>query len=83
MFKQFQESNYYVSEEGKVYNKKTNRYLKGSLDRSGYLRLKINGRNLAIHRIVLETFKPIKDMHLLEVNHIDGNKTNNNLNNLE
>lgn len=36
-----------------------------------------------VHRLVLETFNPICNMENLQVNHIDGNKSNNKLSNLE
>lgn len=36
-----------------------------------------------VHRLVMMAFKPIKDMDNLEVNHIDGDKKNNALSNLE
>lgn len=36
-----------------------------------------------IHRLVLMTFNPINNMENLEVNHIDENKENNILSNLE
>ena len=36
-----------------------------------------------VHRLVMMAFKPIKDMDKLEVNHIDGDKKNNALSNLE
>ena len=53
----------------------------------GYGRLRLcndNGvTNKTVHRLVLETFKPHVNMNDLEVNHIDGNKLNNNLTNLE
>lgn len=38
---------------------------------------------LLIHRILLMSYNPIEEMDKLQVNHIDGNKLNNNLNNLE
>lgn len=40
-------------------------------------------RTFRAHRLVLMAFKPIENMDKLEVNHIDGNKKNNNLSNLE
>lgn len=36
-----------------------------------------------VHRLVMMAFKPIEDMDNLEVNHIDGDKKNNALSNLE
>lgn len=36
-----------------------------------------------VHRLVLEAFNPIDNMDKMQVNHIDGNKSNNNLYNLE
>lgn len=40
-------------------------------------------RTYRVHRLVLMAFKPIENMENLEVNHIDGNKRNNKLENLE
>ena len=37
----------------------------------------------SIHRLVLMTFAPCENMENLQVNHLDENKENNNLNNLE
>lgn len=36
-----------------------------------------------VHRLVLQAFKPVENMEELQVNHIDGNKENNTLSNLE
>lgn len=83
MLKQIKKTNYYVSEEGKIFNQKTKKYLNGSLDKNGYLRFRLEGKNVSIHRMVMETFKPREDMNLLEVNHINGVKTDNRLENLE
>ena len=78
--------NYEVSNLGKVRNMKTGRILKPSLNHNGYLRLWLYENNkrkhLFLHKIIATTFidnpegKPC-------VNHIDENKLNNDLNNLE
>ena len=49
----------------------------------GYLTVYILGKVFNVHRLILKTFKPNTNEKELVVNHIDGNKTNNNLNNLE
>lgn len=40
-------------------------------------------RTFRVHRLVMMAFNPVKNMNELEVNHIDGNKKNNKLENLE
>jgi hypothetical protein len=49
--------------------------------KTGYLRVCINNKRYLVHRIVLNAFKGIGDN--LVVNHIDNNKKNNCINNLE
>ena len=58
------------------------------IDKDGYDRVRLtlsNGkrRNFPVHRLVLTNFNPVSNMENLQVNHIDGNKHNNNLENLE
>lgn len=40
-------------------------------------------KDCKVHRIVLSTFCPIENWDKMQVNHIDGDKSNNNINNLE
>lgn len=40
-------------------------------------------RTFRAHRLVMMAFNPVENMDELEVNHIDGNKKNNKLENLE
>ena len=77
---------YKVSNYGRVKNNR-NKILKTYTINSGYecIKFTVNGirKSFLIHRLVLETFKPNDDMYKKEVNHIDENKHNNCLSNLE
>lgn len=78
---------YTIDENGNIFDVANNRYKHCTIDHKGYIRcsLYINGRskNKLVHRLVLMTFNPVEGMENLQVNHIDGNKKNNNINNLE
>lgn len=78
---------YEVSTLGRVRNARTNRILHQSTDGSGYPHISIptsTGRKtLKIHRLLAEIFKPSSDPLAIIVNHIDGNKQNARLENLE
>lgn len=78
------DSRYEVSNEGRVRNVKTGRVINGRLNKKneGYRRVNINGKDEYVHRLVAKTFYDC-DRPNLQVNHIDGNKTNNALSNLE
>lgn len=80
------ETNYYVYEDGKIYNKKTKRFLNGSVFNNGYrfvsLSVDNKAKNYLLHRIVAQAFIPNPN-NLPQVNHIDGNKLNNHKRNLE
>ena len=73
---------YLVSDKGDVFkeNKKYTRKKKQATNKHGYKVTKINGKQERVHRIVMEAFHGKSD---LTVDHIDGNKENNNLTNLE
>jgi len=74
--------NYMVSNFGSVYCK--NGYKIASfINRNGYEYVKIDGKNNAVHRLVLMTFNPNKNYLNLDVNHINGIKIDNRLINLE
>lgn len=78
--------NYEVSNLGKVRNIKSGRLLKPYLTKNGYLRHYLHGhdkrKHLLLHRILATAFidNPGKKP---QVNHIDENKLNNDLSNLE
>lgn len=73
-----------VCENGEV--KSHNRFVKGGIINSGYKRINTSHRGVnhkyLIHRLVAETFIPNPN-NLPCVNHKDGDKLNNNVNNLE
>lgn len=54
----------------------------GHIDRCGYREVILNGKQYRVHRVIATAFVPNPDDKSC-VNHIDGNKTNNNVNNLE
>lgn len=72
---------YEVSNYGNIRNKRTGTVRKLT-DRRGYKKLRINNKDVSIHRLVADTFFD-GDHDGLQVNHIDGNKSNNQLGNLE
>lgn len=76
---------YWVSNFGRVKNER-GRILKGGFDTKGYphVCVKLEGvqSTYKVHRLVAIAFIPNPD-NLPQVNHIDGNKTNNSVTNLE
>lgn len=80
-------TSYYITEDGKCYNSNTGKYLKGQII-SGYLsyNLTLNSgdkKRFYAHKLMAETFIPTSDKNKTQVNHKDGNKLNNTIDNLE
>lgn len=77
---------YEASNEGEIRNKKTGRILKKQNDIHGYYSLTLRKDNkqypVRVHRAIASSFYPDSDKSL-DVNHIDGDKHNNNIENLE
>lgn len=75
-------SNYEVSTDGEVRNVRTKKILKGRPTNCNYLRVRLDYKDLSIHRLVAEAFLPQIDGKT-DVNHINGNKCDNRIENLE
>lgn len=79
-------TDYQINEHGEIYSKKTNKLLVGTIYNTGYrmvrLTTKDGKKGYAVHRLVAQSFLPNPD-NLPIVNHIDGNKLNNDVTNLE
>lgn len=83
--------NYYVTDDGQVWSERSKKFLTQHPDKDGYMKVRLSSYDLApgkthsysVHRLILENFNPCVNMEKLQVNHIDGNKANNNLSNLE
>lgn len=73
---------YEVSSNGRIRNKSTGRILKPSVKKTGYCEVTLLQKDYLVHRIVAATFLENKE-RLPYVNHIDENKTNNAVENLE
>lgn len=79
---------YQVSNYGRVMSlqRKNPHIMPQTIQQTGYkaVMLWLNNKAMCckVHRLVIEAFKPNPD-HLPTINHIDGNKLNNHIDNLE
>ena len=77
---------YDITKEGVIINLKTNRKCKGTIGKSGYLKwsTKRNNKNYDyyIHRLIAIKYIPNPNNYPV-INHIDGNKLNISIDNLE
>lgn len=79
--------NYEVSSNGRVRNISTGRELIANGDGNGYLQVAIytdrKRKTIKVHKMVAQTFIVQFDSEANQVNHIDSDKTNNDVSNLE
>ena len=79
---------YLADDSGHIYSPYKKGFMTEHKDKDGYLKVNLSLKNkgrqhpFPVHRLILETFVPVEDMDKLQVDHIDGDKTNNNINNL-
>ena len=79
--------NYLISNDGKIKSLKTNKERKMLADNRGYSKITLckNGKTyqFPVHRLVLAAFNQIDNFEDMEVNHKNGNKLDNRIENLE
>jgi len=88
----YDNKDYAINEHGLVITIKTRKLVKPYIDEFGYLRINVRhhkphtGKQSIyerLHRLICMSYKPIPNSYQLEVNHINGNKLDNSLSNLE
>src|SRR5574344_333355 len=73
-------NNYYISNYGKL--KRNEKIIKGWVQNTGYRTVNINNKKYSLHRLIAINFIENKNNKPF-INHIDGNKLNNRIDNLE
>lgn len=73
---------YEVSNLGRVRNRRTKIIQKGTINSEGYHIVSIGNKNYRTHRIILQSWNPRIDFEDLTVDHINGKRADNRLENL-
>lgn len=73
---------YFITSCGRVWSYKSNKFLTLDTNKDGYKRIKINGKNYAVHRLVAEKYIPNPN-NLPEIDHIDTCRKHNWVSNLQ
>jgi hypothetical protein len=78
---------YEVSNLGNIKNIKTSKVFAQSVNSKGYVQICLQKNkkqvSMKVHRLVALAFIPVTDSNKNQINHIDGNKLNNHISNLE
>ena len=74
-------TNYEISNFGRLRNARTKIIQKGCL-KKGYIVVSVDNQNYLLHRLVLQTWQPNDNFEELTVDHINGIKTDNRIENL-
>ena len=75
-------NNYIIHSDGRVWSVRRKKFLKPGINSGGYKLVKLNNKCYNIHRLVAEAFIPNPN-NLQMVNHINSDKTDNRIENLE
>ena len=75
--------NYQISTYGRIRNIRNGKILKGCFDKDGYIIVQLGSDLKRVHRLMTETFYGEPNIYQTQVNHIDCNRANNHILNLE
>ena len=85
-YKGIKYDNYLIYSDGRVWSKKTHKFFEKKTDKKGYWRISLRRegeqKELKIHILVAEAFIGARPIGYT-IDHIDGNKNNNDVSNLE
>jgi hypothetical protein len=73
---------YSVSKDGYVMNERSGHILTPQDDRRGYARVDLHGKHKKVHYLVASRWLPAPTEEGLVIDHIDGNRLNNDADNL-
>ena len=87
-YSKIKEGLYKVDKKFGVWSNTSQKFMKYTLDKDGYPSLRLRNTNnsysnFSFHRLIMIAYNPIRGMESKQVNHIDGNKLNWSLDNLE